>query len=272
MSQRVEFAYRLALNNIAEGIVDITVARGVDPRDYAIMAYGSAGPMLIPAVLDLVHAKSVVVPPYPGVFSALGLLSTDLVYADSRSAYKLLTEDAADEINEIYEAMEESLLSHISASRDEVTVQRTLDGRYVGQTWDTPFVPVPSGKITGKEIEKINADFHDSYEERWGNRFPLPVEGVTYRVQVIVPTGKVEYEPIESGGGQPEPTGKTTLRFLGGGDIEASEFRRENLGHGDAVEGPAVIREDASTTQVCEGQIATIGEYGEITITRRRES
>ena len=94
VGQRVEYAYRLALNNIAEGIVDITVARGVDPRDYAIMAYGSAGPMLIPAVLDLVHAKSVVVPPYPGVFSALGLLSTDLVYADSRSAYKLLTEDA----------------------------------------------------------------------------------------------------------------------------------------------------------------------------------
>lgn len=265
----IEFAYRLGLNNIGEGIINIAVEHGIDPRDYAIMAYGAAGPMLIPGVLDLVHAKSVVVPPYPGVFSALGLLSSDLVYADSESAYVVLTEDTADSINEVYETMEKRLLDHISASRDEVSVVRTFDGRYAGQTWDTPLISVPSGKITPEATQKMIANFHDAHEQRWGNRFSLPVEGVTYRLQVIVPVDKVSYEPIERGNGQAESTGKTTLKYLGYGEVDALEYRREGLRYGDVVEGPAVIREDSATTQICEGQIAEVGEYGQITITQK---
>jgi N-methylhydantoinase A len=98
------------------------------------------------------------------------------------------------------------------------------------------------------------------------------VQGVTYRVQVTVPTEKVEYEKLEKTDGQPEPKGKTTLRFLGDGDVEAFEFWREDLRQGHVIEGPALIREEVATTQVVEGQIATIGQYGEITITQGEES
>ena len=78
------------MNNIAEGIIDIAIRHGVDPRDFSLVAFGAAGPMLLPALLDLRACERVIVPPHPGLFSALGLLSSDLVYSDSRSAYTVL--------------------------------------------------------------------------------------------------------------------------------------------------------------------------------------
>lgn len=272
--ERISHSYHLGLNHIGEGLVDISVKYGIDPRDYAIMAYGSAGPMLLPAVLDLVHAKSVIVPPYPGVFSALGLLSSELVYSDSRSAYMVLSKDTTAKINEMYESMEQDLLASISAGREEVQVLRTFDGRLVGQTWDTPFVNVPGGKLTDQNVETMIENFHKTYEERWGNRFDaIPVEGVTYRVQMTLPTDKVSYEALESrNGGQPEPAEQITLRYLSNGAVQAPVFRREQLHREDVVEGPAVIREDMATTQVCEGQVATVGEYGQLIITRATDS
>jgi N-methylhydantoinase A len=98
LGQRISYAYRIGLNNIAEGLVDVAIARGVDPRDFSLVAFGAAGPLMLPAVLDHVHARRVIVPPYPGLFSALGLLSSDLVYSDHRSAYMLLTPAAAPRI------------------------------------------------------------------------------------------------------------------------------------------------------------------------------
>ena len=90
LEQRVAFAFRIAVANIAEEVLNVAIRHGVDPRDFSLVAYGAAGPMLLPAALELLRVKRLVVPPHPGLFSALGLLSTDLVYYDSRSAYVLL--------------------------------------------------------------------------------------------------------------------------------------------------------------------------------------
>src|SRR5580658_4945710 len=88
--ERVRFAWKIALNNIAEEISRCALRHGVDTRDFSLMAFGAAGPMLLAGVLDLVKARRLIVPPHPGLFSAIGLLSTDFVYANSRSQYLLL--------------------------------------------------------------------------------------------------------------------------------------------------------------------------------------
>lgn len=70
---------------------------------------------------------------------------------------------------------------------------RSFDGRLAGQTWETPFIPVPSGRIGGDQISTID-NFHQAYAQRTGNRFDgLPVQGVTFRVEAVIPTSKVEY-------------------------------------------------------------------------------
>ena len=95
LDQRIAFAFRIAVANIAEEVLNVAIRHGVDPRDFTLVAYGAAGPMLLPAALELLRVKRLVVPPHPGLFSALGLLSTDLVYYDSRSAYVVLSPETA---------------------------------------------------------------------------------------------------------------------------------------------------------------------------------
>lgn len=270
LQQRVAFAFKMGLNNVAEGLLEIAIKHGVDPRDYSLLAYGAAGPMLLCGVLDLVHARRVVVPPYPGLFSALGLLSSDLVYSDNRSSYTILDESAAPTIDKLYTSMEDGLIQKLGTTRDAVEIKRTFDARLLGQTWETPFVEVPGGTIDGAAIERMVESFHVAYQERAGNRFALPVQGVTYRVQVIVPVDKVTFASVGSrNGSQLKPTGRVTMQYLGNdGDetAEADEYQRQDLHQGDEIIGPAIIREEMSTTYLVSGQRLTVGAIGELII------
>lgn len=268
--QRVQYAFNIGTNNIGEGLTNVAIQHGIDPRDYSLMAYGAAGPMLLPAVLPLVRAKEVVVPPHPGLFSALGLVSTDLVYADSRSAYTMLTPDAAASVNSVYQAMEARLREQIQ-QRDAGKVEfvRTFDGRLAGQTWETPFIEVPGGDLGAEDIETMVRNFHDVYKERSGNRFEaLPVQGVTYRVQALVPADKVSYPELpDRAQSEPlTPTRQLEIRYLQDKPVTAPEYQRTDLRQGDVIDGPAVIREALSTTFMLPGQRATVGSYGELHI------
>ncbi len=268
--ERVAYAYRMGLNNVAEGIVDISIGHGVDPRDYSLLAFGAAGPMMLPALLSETRVRSVIVPPHPGLFSALGLLSSDLVYADSRSSYQVLGPDTAGAVDELFQQMEQGLRDELGEGVQGVDFQRSMDARLVGQTWETPFIEVPGGTIDDAAIEAMIEAFHVAYRQRTGNRFDaLPVQGVTYRVQARVPIDKVAYPPIDRrNGGRPDPGREITLRHIYGETVTAREYDRAGLQSGDRIEGPAIIREELSTTQVCPGQVATIGTYGEIVIER----
>jgi N-methylhydantoinase A len=268
LAQRVQYAWRMGLNNVAEGILDIAIRRGIDPRDFSLVAFGAAGPMLLPALLELIPLRRVIVPPHPGLFSALGLVSSDLVYSDHRSSYTLLTAQAAPAIDGLFSAMEEGLLARSGANADAAHFVRTFDGRLVGQSWETPFVDVPEGPITTDAVEEMVRSFHDTYERRNGNRFPaFPVQGVTWRVQLVVPTQKVEYEQVAAGNGQsPSAMGSIVIHHLYGDAVEATEIDRSGLRRGDRIEGPAVVREPMSTTFVPAGRVLTTGAYGELVI------
>jgi N-methylhydantoinase A len=223
--------------------------------------------MLLPAALPLLRARRVVVPPHPGLFSALGLLSTDLVFYESRSSYVVLAPEAAPSVARVFDEMEQRLRGSIPAGTD-VTVRRSFDGRLMGQSWETPFVELPDGPIDVEMIETMVARFHDQYERRYGNRFSfIPVQGVTYRVQLVVPSAKVEYTPLAAGDGASVVPDRTReLRYFDETVREIGEFQRDRLSVGARLEGPAIIREDLSTTFVCPGQTAEIGRFGEIVI------
>ena len=262
----------MGVNNIAEGVFNIAIKNGVDPRDYSLVAYGAAGPMLLPAVLDLIKCKQVVVPPYPGLFSALGLLSTDQVFTANRSAYTVLSADVAPDVDALFTDMEAQLRSRIDPGR-EVAFARSFDGRLVGQSWETPFVPVPGGELDGAAVATMVGNFHDTYEQRTGNRFDaFPVEGGTFRVRAILDTDKVSYPgvPVRTDAdGALIPVRTTTLRHLGDDDVEAPVYDRADLRAGDTVAGPAIVDESLSTTHIGAGHTAIVGGYGELVITRK---
>jgi len=266
----VSYAFNIGVNNIAEGITNIAIKHGIDARDYSLVAFGAAGPMLLPATMDLVHAREVIVPPHPGLFSALGLVSSDQVYGDSRSSYTMLGPEAVESVHKVYQQMEDKLRERFDDKAPDIEFVRSMDARLAGQTWETPFVAVPSGDITPDKMDEMIANFHDVYESRAGNRFEaLPVQGVTYRVEAVVKAQKVDYPRLPKGDGSVlAPDSTFELRYLQAEPLTAGRYQRESFKAGDRIEGPAVIHETLSTTFMMPGQIAEVGEYGELRITR----
>lgn len=266
--QRVRYAYELGLHNLAEAMTNVAVKNGIDPRDYSLMAYGAAGPMLLPATLDLVHAKSVIVPPHPGLFSALGLLAAEQVYTSNRGAYTLLTPVNAAKIDAIYSEMEEALLASLETDR-EVTIVRSLDARLAGQEFDMPFIEVPEGAIDASAIATIVHTFHETYLARTGNKFEdFPVEGVTYRIQATVDSEKVEYPRLPARGSRPlSPVRSTTIQLITDRPVQVPVYDRLDLCAGDRIEGPAIVTEKLSTTHITVGQRLDVGLYGELVVT-----
>jgi N-methylhydantoinase A len=273
--QRVGYAYQIAINNIAEEVANVAIRHGSDPRDFSLVAYGAAGPMLLASALDTLNVKRVIVPPHPGLFSALGLLSTDLVFSDSRSRYLMLSPDSAPSIAAIFDEMERKLREAVGDAAQGATVRRSFDGRLLGQTWETPFVDVPEGPIDAATIAAMTQAFHAEYARRNGLSMPMiPVQGVSYRVQLVLPAAKVDYPrlPDPAPGALPESIGSRTLRELGPTPVEALIYDREQLPRGARVAGPAIIQEALCTTLVGPGQQATVGALGELYIEKTGEA
>ena len=269
LSQRVGGAWKIGLENVAEGLLDITIRRGIDPRDFSLVAFGAAGPMLLPGLLDMLPLESVIVPPNPGGFSALGLVSSDQVFTQSRTLYAVLEAGAAPQISQVLQSMERELLKSVQLSADEAQVVRTFDGRLLGQGFETPFISVPAGDLGPEAIAEMIINFHAEYERRNGHRFEeFPVEGVTYRVQVIVPSAKAQYAELNgrTGGELPLPVEVIELRHLYEPAVKAGVYERGDLMRGDVVPGPAIIREDTSTTFIPPNRRGNVGRYGEIEI------
>ncbi len=268
---RVRYAYDIGLNNVAEGIFNIAIKHGIDPRDYSLMAFGAAGPLLLPALADLVHVKSVIVPPHPGLFSALGLLSADQAYSISQSAYTVLSHGSADVIADMYAQMEARLRSRLGDAQRDIAIERGFDGQLVGQTWETPFVPVPDGEIDAAAIDQMIENFHVAYKARNGNRFDaIPVQGVTYRLRAVAQTDKVDYSVLpERSATALRPVGTSVLRYVSDAEELAQIYDREQLCAGDEINGPAIVREALSTTYITQNQTGVVGRYGEIVIRPR---
>ncbi len=269
IEQRIQHAFDIGLNNIAEGVIDIIIRNGIDPREYSLIAYGAAGPMLLPALLDLLQARRVVVPPHPGLFSALGLLSADMVFMDSRSQYLPLTADSSGAVNAIYDELDARVRAQAGDTAN-VVVHRSFDARMIGQAYETPFIDAPTGRIDAAAVAHMVERFHTVYEQRSGNRFAeVPLQAVTFRAQASVETAKATFAVVAARAqGHPEPTRTISLRHFATSPPPCGEYERASLARGDKLRGPAIVREPLSTTFVPPAHDLEVGEYGELIITR----
>ncbi|MCP5199500.1 MAG: hydantoinase/oxoprolinase family protein [Gammaproteobacteria bacterium] len=272
LSHRVQSAFDTGLANIAEGILDIVIGNGIDPRDFVLVCYGAAGPMLLPAVLPLVQARAAIVPPHPGLFSALGLLSADRVFMESRSRYLALAPQSAGDIAAIYAGLEQAVRAQLGDDAEHAALLRSFDARMVGQAYETPFIDAPDGAIDATAIAAMVARFHDTYARRTGNRFEqVPVQAVTFRVRAAVGVDRAEFAALPARTrGAPTAARRVTLEHLAGGPWLAGEYERADLAAGDVIAGPAVVREALSTTYLPPGHRLTVGSLGELVITAER--
>ncbi len=292
-SRRVisDLATRLGLpvNETAEGIITIinanmanaihsrTVQKGIDPRGFALVALGGAGPLHGAEVARQLGIPEVIVPPYPGITSAMGLLTTDLKYDEVRTQFQISTSVDLARLNTDFAAMEKKLSARYRSdkvSKSNVAFRRFADLRYVGQGYELK-VAVPGGKLTKKSMQGTWDAFHKAHRREYGHAFPdSPIEIVNIRVGG---SGRVpKLKRFEKPAGTSVRKALLDTRpciFRVDGSLSRFKtgfYRRDLLPVGGKLKGPAILLQTDSTTVVPPGATAAVDDSGSVIISLGR--
>ncbi|TMR05489.1 hydantoinase/oxoprolinase family protein [Actinomadura soli] len=260
--------------NQANAIRQITVKRGLDVRDYPLVAFGGSGPLLACRLLDVLGLPAAVVPENPGNLSAFGLLTVDVkndyvrtrVVRDAELDPALLDAVYADLETEAARALARE--GFPEAGR---RFARSADLRYYGQAFEVR-VPAPAGRPDEGFRADVVRRFHDAHEALYGychrDDPRHPVEWVNLRVSGIGPIARPDLTERPKGDGDPSRARTGTRAVYFDEWEETAVYRRERLAPGDTVTGPAVIEEFGSTLPLHPGFTADLDGYGNLVVTR----
>lgn len=270
LGESVEAAARsvvkVANAKMARALRRVTVERGRDPDDFALVAFGGAGPLHAFDVADHVDVGTVIVPRSPGVLSAQGLLLAD-VRMDESAAYRGDGIDVA-AIGDQLDALEAAVRGRFEGggfNADAVTIDRTLDLRYHGQSYELQ-VPVAGTPFDEGVLESARERFDEQHARLYGHAMPgEPIEVVTLRAAgtVATPGLGATTRTVED-----RAVGERQVAFDDGGFRDTPVVDRRTLAPGDRVEGPAVVEERGSTALVPPGVTAGVVESGAMVLQR----
>jgi N-methylhydantoinase A len=257
--------------NMANAIRARTVQKGIDPRKYALVASGGAGPLHGAEVAQMLGIPEVVVPPYPGINSAIGLLTTDLKYDVVRTAFLVSTKVDLARLNADLAAMEQVVRAQLAADGlDPATAsfQRSADARYVGQGYELRLA-LPKTNIGAAELEPALAAFHALHEREYGHHFAQsPIELVNLRVTAVAQVPKIRVPPKPMGGSLEAARVRTDHAVFRIGvelkPFETTFYDRGKLPLGQPIPGPAIILQVDSTTVVPPYCTAEVDDSGSI--------
>jgi N-methylhydantoinase A len=254
--------------------VDLRLAfqsRGEDPRRFALLAFGGAGPLHAAYLARDLGIPEVVVPLHPGLTSAMGLLQTDVRHLYLRSAVGLLSSYPVDEINAIFAELRRRATDDVSEEGLDVTelrLKQQIDLRYLHQGYHLT-VDGPDGKITQTHKQPIKAAFDDLHRRTYGASAPEEdAELVTLRVVSEVPIPHLRLPRIAAGRVANARIGERPLYDLTSAEFaSAYVYDRARLGADDRIAGPAIVEQYDSTTVVLPGQALTVDDFGNLLIT-----
>jgi N-methylhydantoinase A len=260
-------------NNMANAIRSRTIQKGQDPRQFALVAQGGAGPLHAAEVARSLGIPEVIVPRYPGITSAMGLLTTDLKHDLIQNEFTLSTEPHLDKLNADLTALEDQVKAQLRAdgfTPEQMTLQRFADCRYVGQGYELRAI-VPNGELDEAALQSVWQQFHDLHTAEYGHAFPEnPVELVTLRVTGTGPMPKLSGLPVPTDGQVQDAWLKTAVTYFRvNGQLEkysTNFFERDRLPIGGAIEGPAVIFQKDSTILLPPHSHTTVEANGNLLI------
>ena len=261
---------RVANANMERGIRVVSVQRGHDPRDFALVPFGGAGPLHAADVAESLGIPTVLVPPAPGILCAMGILMSDLRH--DLVATNLMALAAVEEA-QVWAAFEplrvqgETLLDADGVPTDARRVETFVDVRYIGQSFELS-LPIAEGA----GLEALAEAFHSAHAHKFGHADrDAPVEIVNLRVLAVGETPPLVLPEVEAGEQTVAADALVTQRdvFF---EVDQSwhktpVYRREHLRVGNEIAGPAVIDEVSSTTLLRPGDHSRVDELGNIIIT-----
>jgi N-methylhydantoinase A len=254
--------------------VDLRLAfqsRGEDPRRFALLAFGGAGPLHAAYLARDLGIPEVVVPLHPGLTSAMGLLQTDVRHLYLRSAVGLLSSYSVDEINAIFAELRRRATDDVSEEGLDVTelrLKQQIDLRYLHQGYHLT-VDGPDGEITQTHKQPIKAAFDDLHRRTYGASAPEEdAELVTLRVVSEVPVPHLRLPRIAAGRVADARIGERPLYDLTSAEFaNAYVYDRARLGADDRIAGPAIVEQYDSTTVVLADQALMVDDFGNLLIT-----
>ena len=279
--QTIADALSLDLKTAASGVIDIvnenifgalrlvSVQQGFDPRDFALIAFGGAGPLHANALGKLMGAWPVIIPPSPGVLCAYGDATTRVTDEASRSVVRQFSEVSNEDVGSILKELEER--AHISLDeegvlRDEQSVEYEVDLRYHGQGLQLP-VNFTEDEFAKEGLDLLRRRFDDIHTQLFTFALDAEHEIVTLRAIVQGAETFVAAGTLEEGGEDPtDAVVATTTVYMDNRDQEAKIYDRANLKSGNKIAGPAIVTEMDSTTLILSDHIGEVDQFGTIII------
>ena len=266
-------AIKIASHNMIQAIEVNSVRKGYDPREFALVAFGGAGPLFAFEIAAEIGIPRLVIPVYPGITSALGLLATDVSYDFARTNFQLLGNADPQRLSEAYTALERSAREQLE--RDGIAPERMVftryaECRYEGQGYELR-APAPSSAIEESFIEDLRASFERVHRREYGSTFAeKDVEIVNLCVSGVGRILNPAPREIESGGRVPPAAARAATRdviFEIDGRATAcatAHYERAGLLGGNRIEGPAVVSQLDATTIIPPGAHAEVDRYGNL--------
>lgn len=263
--------YRVATNQIAEAIRTVTVERGSDPRDYALVAFGGGGPLHACAVARELGLGQIIVPRHPGLFSARGIATADFNHDYIQSVVRPIADVSAGEIKANIVALERQAKTDLDAegiAENRRDMTPALDLRYLGQTTEITVPLAVTVESLSRNFEEVVAQFHQLHERLYTYSVPdEPVELVNVRLRAVGSVDKPPLPPAVDSGKTPEPIGERPVLLPDGqGAQPVPVYRRDQLAPGAVLAGPALIEEPSSTTFVLANMDVTVDPYENLII------
>ncbi|MFX1575617.1 MAG: hydantoinase/oxoprolinase family protein [Promethearchaeota archaeon] len=261
---------RVVNANMERAIRVISIQRGYDPRDFALVAFGGAGPMHAWALAKNLGIPRVIIPNAPGLHSALGLLTTNLRTDQSHTILESTQTPNLSRINSIFLQLEHELKDRLSAqgiTQKAMKLQRLADLRYSGQAYEIT-LPVPKGRISRKWMTQLEQGFHTQHQTQYGFAAPnAKVTIVNLRVIAQGPMPKLKAVQLSKQKGTPKVRLKRQVFFE---ELNHSTltpiYERSSLGSGAFIEGPAIIEQLDSTTVIHPDTSASVQQGGNIVL------
>ena len=282
--QGIADAMGLELHAAASGILDIvnenmfgalrmiSVQQGYDPRDFALMGFGGAGPLHVNAVARLMGSWPAVSPVSPGVLCALGDATTPMRAETARSLSRLRSRVTDAEVLELLRAMEQqtrAALVHDGVAEHEVRTQFEIDVRYHGQAFEVP-MPVLLDGFEAGGLDRLAEAFDTEHRRLFTFTMQAEHEFVNLRAVAVGGVGDIPARRLEKGNGNPAAA---KLRdhelWVDGATQQGAIYDRAKLLAGDRIAGPAIVVEMDSTTLVLPGHEANVDDFGNILIQPR---
>jgi len=275
VEEAAEGIIKIANENAANAIRIISVQKGYDPRDFTLIAHGGSGPMFAPFIAQDLEINKIVIPAIPpGVFSAWGMLLTDIRHDVLVTHVVEVNSKNLEDIKDLFSNADERLLNVFEKEegilREEVISFHYADMRYKGQE-HTVKVPVHTTDLSEEGLNSLIERFHQYHERAYDFRLPQsPVQIVNFHSVGVVKVKRPKiYENLVEG--HPEDAIKEDRKVFINGDYSVLPvFDRQKIPTGVTIGGPAILEDPTSTVLVLDFQEFVKDKYGNIIITSRR--